>query len=309
MELRRIVSFVVLAACGSDPGSSPDAPGIDARPDASDIDASVDAAVDAGLSTQIVFKSGNDIWVMDANGGNPQNLTNTVTVNEDQPVWSPDKTKIAFHSNADDVGEIYVMNADGSDVQRLTTEVGENDAWPTWSPDGTKIAFTSRRDHLIASIYVMNANGTDPQRLTNLPPYSDDMPAWSPDGASIAFTTNEDTNQHIALVDASGANRRRVTPNTVSATMATWSPNSTMIACALGTPTQIYVIAPDGGGQTQVTTLSSQAEEHPTWSRDGSHIAFDRNVNGQTHIFTIAATGGGELDIAGPAGAPIDPSW
>ena len=50
-------------------------------------------------------------------------------------------------------------------------------------------------------------------------------------------------------------------------------------------------------------------EEHPSWSRDGARIAFDRNVNGQLHIFSITVAGSDELDLAGPAGAPIDPSF
>ncbi len=307
----RLAFAILLVACGDESKNAlPDAP----VPGDTAPDSAVDTAPDvpAAPNTQIVFKSANDIFVMEADGSNPVNLTNTVGVIEDQPAWSPDKTKIAFHSNQDDVGEIYVMNADGTNITRLTTELGENDSNPTWSPDGTKIAFASRRDHLIGSIYVMNADGTNVQRLTNALPASDDEPAWSPDGLTIAFSTNEETNLHVAKIDVTGANRARVTPNTVSATAPTWSPDGAKLACGHADASgisQIFTVNLDGSGLVQLTTPSAQGEEHPTWSRDGARIAFDRNVAGVTHIFSITTAGTDELDLAGPAGAPIEPAF
>jgi len=67
-------------------------------------------------------RDGNEeIYVMDADGSNQTNLTNNAAA-DNVPRWSPDKSKIAFYSNRDDVnGEIYVMDADGSNQTRLTT--------------------------------------------------------------------------------------------------------------------------------------------------------------------------------------------
>jgi dipeptidyl aminopeptidase/acylaminoacyl peptidase len=44
-----------------------------------------------------------DIWVMDADGTNQTNLTNTPDTNEGQPAWSSDGTRIAFTSDRDEV--------------------------------------------------------------------------------------------------------------------------------------------------------------------------------------------------------------
>src|SRR5215204_1968053 len=49
----------------------------------------------------------DDLWVMDADGTNQTNLTNTPDTNEGQPAWSPDGTKIAFTGPGD-------LNEDGS---------------------------------------------------------------------------------------------------------------------------------------------------------------------------------------------------
>jgi dipeptidyl aminopeptidase/acylaminoacyl peptidase len=50
----------------------------------------------------------NDIWVMDADGTNQTNLTNTPDVGESQPTWEPSGAQLAFvryHSSCDMVAE------------------------------------------------------------------------------------------------------------------------------------------------------------------------------------------------------------
>lgn len=49
------------------------------------------------------------------------------------PTWSPDATKIAFHSTRDEAWQIYIMNADGTNVAQLTDSEGGN-GYPAWFP-------------------------------------------------------------------------------------------------------------------------------------------------------------------------------
>jgi dipeptidyl aminopeptidase/acylaminoacyl peptidase len=85
---------------------------------------------------KIVYVKLGDIWVMDADGTNQTNLTNTPDTNEDQPAWSSDGTRIAFTSDQDEVPpftDIWVMNSDGSNQTNLTPT--DNPGTPTEETD------------------------------------------------------------------------------------------------------------------------------------------------------------------------------
>ena len=132
--------------------------------------------------TEIVFdidKSGGcQIWVMDADGGNPRMIQD----HGFNPAWSPDGEKIAFSSKRDSwkwnwAGDIYVMNADGSNVKILTDIGPSDDDFPAWSPDGTRIAFSSKRSGNY-EIYIMDADGSNVQQLTNTPT-DEFLPDWT----------------------------------------------------------------------------------------------------------------------------------
>lgn len=75
--------------------------------------------------------AGYDVWVMDADGSDAENLTEAHAGNDGYPSFSPDGKWIAFDSNREDANEVYVMEADGGNVRRITTSPGGNLA-PTW---------------------------------------------------------------------------------------------------------------------------------------------------------------------------------
>jgi TolB protein len=74
-----------------------------------------------------------EIYLMNADGSNPVNLTNN-PADDKNPAWSSDGMQIVFESDRDGNNEIFVMNADGSRQTNLTQSPGY-DSWPVWSSE------------------------------------------------------------------------------------------------------------------------------------------------------------------------------
>jgi Tol biopolymer transport system component len=86
-----------------------------------------------------------DIFVAEADGSNPVNVTNTPGFSEYYPSWSPKGQYIAYLGFVNQQfyqGDYYVMNANGSNPRRVTS-VG--DCWGTaaWSPDASLLAYST----------------------------------------------------------------------------------------------------------------------------------------------------------------------
>jgi hypothetical protein len=242
-----------------------------------------------------------DIYVMDADGSNQTGLTQRPP-DDRSPAWSPDGSRIAFHSYRDGNRDIYVMDADGSNQTRLT----QNSAWnqfPAWSPDGSRIAFPSGRDGSM-DIYVMDADGSNQTRLTR-EPSEDWSPAWSPDGSRIAFESYRDGNWDIYVMDADGSNQTRLTRHPSQDWSPVWSPDGSRIAFQSDRDgnDDIYVMDADGSNQTRLTRDPAQ-DWSPAWSPDGSRIAFHSDRDGNDDIYVMDADGSNQTRLGSPSSTP-----
>jgi len=70
----------------------------------------------------------------------------------------------------------------------------------------------------------------------------------------------------------------------------------------------IYVLAADGSGRARLTT-SPGIDSKPSWSPDGSQIAFRTNRDGQDEIYVMDADGACQHDITNSAVDDRSPAW
>jgi Tol biopolymer transport system component len=88
------------------------------------------------------YTNGNwEIFVVNADGSKPVNLTNTPKEHEHYPQVSPDGTKICFSvdrgEGRETVRSLWVMDTDGQNRRKLVDSARE----PFWAPDGKVIGF------------------------------------------------------------------------------------------------------------------------------------------------------------------------
>jgi len=169
---------------------------------------------------------------------------------------------------------LEVIAPDGSGRRRLAAvSAGQGlETFPRWSPDGSRIAFMAPGMSGLTGIYTIASDGTDVQ--------------WVTDVASVSIYT------HLA-----------------------WSPDSQRIAFSYS-PTgvvgpaypAIHVINADGSGRSQLTDGLAW-DYFPTWSPDGTRIAFASERDGNREIYVMDADGAAQTRLTNH---PLDddrPSW
>lgn len=93
---------------------------------------------------KIVGDMNSEVFVADADGKNPKNITSHHAW-EGWPAWSPDGKTIAFAGNRNAAWQIFLVDPDGQNLRLLAATDGRGTA-PKWSPDGKSIFYTICRD-------------------------------------------------------------------------------------------------------------------------------------------------------------------
>jgi Tol biopolymer transport system component len=183
-----------------------------------------------------------------------------------------------------------------------------------WPAEG---AFPGRNGKLAVSylgfpelqieLFTLDPDGQNLTRLTNSPE-ADREPEWSANGRWITFERGGD----IWVMRADGTDAGLVADMAIPATSPAWSPDGTRIVFAAGIEPpeafdpdfDLYVVNVDGTGLRKLVGQPHRSERDPSWSPDGTRIAFSGDSFGRCPsggcegrslgLHTIAADGTGE---------------
>ncbi len=258
-----------------------------------------DGGVDAPLActSLIAFHRTDGLYVVNPDGSGLDGRASGQA--EENPVWSPDGTRILFERTVGGAKDIFVINADGSGVANLTQGANGDDYSPRWSPDGKYIAFVSERNYTTsgADVFVMEADGRNP----TLVDVKADGPSWSPDSAKLAYGTYKSGRFQIHVANRDGSGSVNITMSNFPDAAPGWSPDGSAIVFesvrgSFGTA--IFVMSPDGQNQLPLAP-SLQVTNHPAWSRDGKRIAFNGaiTIDDETDVYLINANRTGLVNV------------
>jgi dipeptidyl aminopeptidase/acylaminoacyl peptidase len=234
--------------------------------------------------------------------------------------WSPDGTHLAYWTTPDPryPGSLWVVGADGSEPVDLTGERTFGTGFLAWSPDGKRLAWASHGE-----LRVIGLDGTDLRRIGD-PAMAFDHASWSPDGAWIAVRGPADDPATFRgyVIRPDGTD---LTPFSAATFIDenhgpyAWAPEGRSIAYHAGGPTDFDIavarLDPSGVWRDSVLIDGDNFDVLPSWSNDGSRLAFirtdGRGTAKQTSRLMVAKSDGSDAALISdrPVERSTPPCW
>ncbi len=236
----------------------------------------------------------NQICMIDADGTNLRQLTNTST-NSYYPAISPRGDTVVFASNKYDNFDLYMLDLNTSRLFTLTNNIG-NAFSPSFSPDGSQVVFVNRSASGPSALWLMGRLGENPHRIFSGP---NDIvsAAWSPNGKSIAFAMSV-TVPYAYEIFLMGSDPQNLVAHQISRGLSAiggslaWSPDSSNLLIYAGPvgARDIYRLDVATGNTIQLTFDGSSAAA--CYSPDGQYIVYNSVRNNEAaNLYIMRADG------------------
>jgi Tol biopolymer transport system component len=210
--------------------------------------------------------------------------------------WSPDGKQILLTSSLgpDDGYGLVLISVDTGGQTVVTSPSGEDqDCYARFSPDGREIALVRYISHGVGDVYTLSV---DRKTLRQLTFEGKDVRGldWVPDGRKLVYATKQRGAYELRLIDRSGGRSESLPSDTASASDPAVSRTGGWMAFVESEDNwNIWRARIDGGRlQSPERFLASSGQNHsPSYSPDGTAIAFVSDRSGNPEIWFAAADG------------------
>jgi hypothetical protein len=241
-----------------------------------------------------------EIFVMNADGSHPVNLTDTPKQHEHYPQVSPDGTKICFAvdegEGRDTMRSLWVIDVNGKNRKKLAEQAREH----FWSPDSKVVGFLPQEypkfnvvDYYTAgmSFYHLDTGKIEPHvNSTNLHHLYN--PSFAPNGKWIVATVHAGmgVKHGIMLIEAKGNKiinlnipgcRPCLAPD---GKQIAWGPGDHEIAAA---PIDLEAEEPKVGEPRVQIKDSTNKIYHVDWSPDSRFLSISRGPDGKGDVSKV----------------------
>ena len=239
-----------------------------------------------------------NIWVVNADGSNPMQLTSDETADH-KPHWFPDGKRIAYLTKRGRAGALWSVNIEtrreelvfdfpGQENEpRLDGRLAEFDI----SPSLTRIAFS-----LISTTSGLRTLFMSPTSAFKPVPVgprdsSAGYPSWSPDETRIAVEIKDGSSTHAGVIDMATGTLTQLTRERGHTWVRSWSPDGARLAVAAMRDGQWSLrwieVATGKEGQLTAPYPPNTYLRYPEWSPKDDRMVFERGVT-RGNIWTIA---------------------
>jgi len=261
-----------------------------------------------------VGKGSLDIFMMDADGSDPINLSNSLnsdTFPAIQPIrhFANNGSIVFTRTREQGNTQLYTMTVEGLNVTRISSSLENSDSYPSWSPDGTKILFQSIRG-ADSDIYVMDHNGNNETKLLQSALF-DTYPSWSSDASKIVYVASSGTTDgNLYTIRVDGSDQELVTDMAGDDTYPSFSPDGSRIVFShFETDNyEIYVIDTDGTNAVNLTNIQGD-DTYPSWSPDGQKIVFESTRDNNSEIYVVDPDGSDLIRLTDDPATDFSPKW
>lgn len=258
--------------------------------------------------------------------------------------WSPNGRFLQFDGGGQDP-RLYLFDSVELTVSDISLTPINSLAYlgrSSWSPDGQHfiaalpVDILQGRDEKGFDLFIYTVSTHKYTRLTTNP-YSDTYPAWSPDGQWISFFRYVDDERgcgpffpspyppgcnqvELYVIHPDGAELTRLLefpyliqqdvgvfdhPNNTPS----WSPDSQWLAVLVGDEQPDLALVNINTGETRMIAADPALDIYPTWSPDGSRLAFVSEREGNREVYVASSDGTGIVNLTNNPSYDSNPVW